>query len=188
MTLAQMISDIYRDHGNEFQVEPADILRHLSTVQQMAFAHDCAAFMETSTLAWTAELGDGPYPWPSAARYVIAIEDSAGNDLRASMQPVRRSVTLAVDPGENCIFRYYIRPETLALETDDAKVLIPSEWHYPLLVQGAIMLCESASFADKATVPDLANVLAPFWASMDALPSYCGPRDSDAFLSSVGAW
>lgn len=60
MTLAQMISDIYRDHGNDFQVEPADILRHLSTVQQMAFAHDCAAFMETSTLAWTAELGTEP--------------------------------------------------------------------------------------------------------------------------------
>lgn len=82
-------------------------------------------------------------------------------------------------------------PEMIAAlkpETDDVKVLVPSEWHYPVLVQGAIALCESASFADKATVPDLANVLTPFWAAMDALSSYCGPRDSDAFLSSVGAW
>lgn len=188
MTLAQMISDIYMDHGNDFQVEPADILRHISAVQEMAFARDCAAFEERAAVTWVEATGAGPYAWPAAARSIIAVEDVDGNPLAASMQLIRRTLTLAVDPGQNFYVRYYIKPETLATNSDDTKVLVPSEWHYPVLVQGAVLLCEAASYGEKASVPDLGNVLAPFWDAMDSSMNTSGDIGSSAFLSSVGAW
>lgn len=188
MTLVQMIADIYRDHGNDFQVEPSDILRHISAVQEMAFARDCRAFEERAAVTWVEATGAGPYAWPTSARSILAVEDVDGAPLSATMQPIRRTLTLAVDPGQNFYTRYYIKPAALTADTDDAKVLIPSEWHYPVLVQGAVLLCEAASYGDKATVPDLGNVLGPFWESMDASVLVTGDVGSAAFLASVGAW
>lgn len=182
MTLVEMVSEIYGAYGSRFQVDVETILRYISLVQQSAFTKDLAAFEETAVLTISELAPLGPYTFPTSCRALIRIETNDEVNVAATLQHMRRTAMLHATPSENLVWRYYLRPDDLTSNSDNAKVLIPPEWHYPLLVQGASLLCDSANYGDKAPMVVLEPVLAPFW---DA----CSPRQvhADPEISS-GAW
>lgn len=182
MTLVQMISDIYAGYGTRFQVDVATILRYISIVQQCAFAKDLEAFQETATLTISPLTPKGPYAFPSTARVVMRVETSDGLVVPCTFQHMRRTATLLSEPSADLVWCYYLKPEELTADTDDSKVLVPSEWHYPVLVEGAIMLCDSASYGDKAPQIVLEPILAPLWAALSSL------KVSERTDISEGAW
>lgn len=58
---------------------------------------------------------------------------------------------------------YYIRPPTLGLVTDDVNVLIPSEFHQTVMVEGAQALADRSTYGDKTPEMVLAQIIQPFW-------------------------
>lgn len=58
---------------------------------------------------------------------------------------------------------YYIRPPTLGLATDDVNVLIPSEFHQTVMVEGAQALADRSTYGDKTPEMLLAQIIQPFW-------------------------
>jgi hypothetical protein len=58
---------------------------------------------------------------------------------------------------------YYIRPPTLGLVTDDANVLIPSEFHQTVMVEGAQALADRSTYGDRTPEQVLAQIIQPFW-------------------------
>lgn len=61
---------------------------------------------------------------------------------------------------------YYIRPPTIGLTTDDPNVLIPSEFHQTVMVEGAQALADRAVYGDKTPEQALSAILTPFWDMM----------------------
>lgn len=58
---------------------------------------------------------------------------------------------------------YYIRPPTIGLVSDDANVLIPSEFHQTVLVEGAQALADRSTYGDRTPEQVLAQIIQPFW-------------------------
>jgi hypothetical protein len=58
---------------------------------------------------------------------------------------------------------YYIRPPTLGLVTDDNNVLIPSEFHQTVMVEGAQALADRSTYGDRTPEQVLAQIIQPFW-------------------------
>lgn len=182
MTLSQMVAEIYSTSGVDLQVSPSQIMSYISIVQMEAFCHDCEAFQEKSQRTYDSGNPTGPFPFPGSARVLLRIEDLSGNSLPCTISPIRKTVTLASDPGADWKYVYLILPEQLESESDDEKVLIPVEWHHSVLVQGAIALCNQADFGEQAPIAALEVVFRPFWDAMDAAVSSTPPSIS------VGAW
>ena len=182
MTLVQMVAEIYSTYGVDLQVSPSQILSYISIVQREAFCHDCPAFIEKST--HTHDSGDpvGPFPIPDMARTLLRVENLAGTPLPCTISPIRRTVTLKSDPGADWSYVYLILPEELESDTDDAKVLVPAEWHHSVLVSGAIALCNQANYGEQAPVVALEPIFRPFWEAMD------GAVSNIPTTVSQGAW
>ena len=61
---------------------------------------------------------------------------------------------------------YYMRPRDLRNVNDNARVLIPTEFHQTLMVQGAILLSDKEIWGSPAGREVINAVLMPFWEAM----------------------
>jgi len=72
--------------------------------------------------------------------------------------------------------------EDLFTEEDDCKIILPDEWHFPVLVQLATALCDTENYGDKTPQSIAEQYLAEFWEAMDKR------RNDRKVITSVGAW
>lgn len=92
-------------------------------------------------------------------------------DKRATFEVVTKydlqKVLFFVDTPETTVnlyrWVYYIRPPTLGLVSDDANVLIPSEFHQTVMVEGAQALADRSTYGDRTPEQVLDQIIQPFW-------------------------
>jgi len=205
VTLDQIVNAVYGELGNRFQLSESEVIRHVSQIQQMAFAKDLDCFMSwTNTVALANDLTDpslkskGPYSWPTDCRRLLGVTAADDEQILAGVPNIQGAFPwepgriqrigakwfFALNPDADSTYRwvYYIRPDDLTTTTDDAKLLIPKEWHQRLLVNGALMLGDSSLWGDRPMTEIEKTILEPFWEDM------AGESGDTAPLVSQGAW
>jgi len=89
--------------------------------------------------------------------------------------------------GEADMDRVYMQgtaadKEDLFTDDDEDKVILPEEWHFPVLVQLATALCDTENYGDKTPQSIAEQYLMEFWEAMDKR------RNDRKVITSVGAW
>jgi hypothetical protein len=111
----------------------------------------------------------------------------------AYVNPIKRIIT-AGSNGAALKITYYMRPQELTCaniadmnaayegvvaedkanlftEADRKKLILPIEWHWQILVNGATALCDTANYGDKTPQAVLEPYLKEFWAAMNTRPN-----------------
>jgi|GEM_PF-6088075 len=109
------------------------------------------------------------------------------------IDPFTRTITSNV-PRDALTISYYRQPETLTSsgvgtggflafsDTDEAKVIIPNEWQWQVLIQPAIALLDSQLYGEKSPQAVVEGYLKEFWTAMNAR------RNDGRTLVSIGAF
>lgn len=197
MLLSTVVSTIRGHLGNRYQLTIADVLRHVSSVQQAAFDRDLPAFLRVDqSVDRRPDASDpdlvskGPYSFPSDVRRMEGVclascVESRNPDLDdffpGRIDIIGKTWTFLDYPGLDEQYRwvYFRRPADLTSVDDDAKVLVPPEWHDRLLIGGALMLADRDLWGDRPQVEFEQTILAPFWADLAAQRSTPTPVRSE---------
>jgi len=158
-----------------------------------------ALAIETQT--YTSEQNANVYLFPYDCRIIIKV-------LNASdvwIDDFLREITIfSPVPSDSLEIAYYRQPqdltcqgedidgvfksgineykESLFTEEDEAKVIVPDEWRWQVLVQLGIALCDTENYGDKTPQSVAEQYLNEFWAAMSKRPN------DRKVIMSVGAW
>jgi len=126
--------------------------------------------------------------FPSDCR---AIKEVFADDIEVDAFARRITTSVSRDALQ---VSYYRQPETLTYESEDkygfltfsqsdeAKIIIPAEWRWQILVQPATALLDSTLYGDKSPQAYIESYFKEFWEAMNAR------RNDRKTLTSVGAW
>lgn len=100
--------------------------------------------------------------------YQVYSADSMWEKIRINRVGSSRTMTFIQDPSTTATYRwvYYKRAPVIDDESDDADLWIDPEYHWSLVYQGLVALCDTATYADKNPVEALKPYLEPYWESL----------------------
>lgn len=193
MTLTEIVDRIVSEYGNRFQITPLAAISLVDVAQKRALAKDIPAFLRQAKL--TISSGSrGPYSLPSDCRSAVrvlevdlgGIPSLDGFDAVDAVfdQVVGRTASLVDVPSDDCDYwlEYWFRPSTISSLSDNAKVVIPEEWHHAVLVCGAAILADQENYGGADTDIALEKIFQPFWYTMESV------TDGRARPCSSGSW
>jgi len=200
MKLWQIVNQIYGAYGQRFQIPATRILRLVSMTQRIAFNRDCRAFEKRARLAPIVG-EETAYRFPADCRRIkavlnvsdiwiddftreITVLSPVSSNLEVAYYRQPEELTCKGDAGMDGIFKDGTSTEKAGLftETDEAKVIVPDEWRWQVLVQLAAALCDTENYGDKTPQSIAEQYLAEFWEDMDKRPN------DRKVITSVGAW
>lgn len=184
MLIADIVDIVYGQINGRYQLSKDSILRIVSQVQLAAFSADIPAFIRMDqSLTLVVDESDpalmsmGPYSLPSDCRRLLCVtlgENITGDPSmsfpaeRGRIDFIGKAWTFSENPDVDADYRwiYYRRPAELVALSDDAKILVPVEWHDRLLLNGATLLADRDLWGDRPMAELYNTILEPFWADM----------------------
>jgi len=133
----------------------------------------CRKFLGVTTLTIPQLLGYTRFGLPASSDYGMQVGSMLNprrKYLPISLNVIDRNFTFLEEPtttSDTYRMVYYRNPETIRSTTDDARLLIPSQYHYSMCVQGSIALADYTLYNDKVSRPELRTYLQPYWDFLD---------------------